>query len=147
MTVLGVTDTSHTGPSYRPRGTPLSSASCKTQEPLDSGPMHRGGLPGNPPDGEGRGQDRAMRSGDGRLSLWRSTAGTDVSTGAASPRSKHSKVTGYSIKINVSYCFPQRHFHFHPVGIPKHVVKRIRSHVQDLAPNSLSNLTVPFVPP
>lgn len=27
VTVLGVTDTSHTGPSYRPRGTPLSSAS------------------------------------------------------------------------------------------------------------------------
>ena len=34
VTVLGVTDTSHTGPSYRPRGTPLSSASCKTQDPL-----------------------------------------------------------------------------------------------------------------
>ena len=33
VTVLGVTDTSHTGPSYRPRGTPLSSASCKTKEP------------------------------------------------------------------------------------------------------------------
>lgn len=42
VTVLGVTDTSHTGPSYRPRGTPLSSASCKTQEPLDSGHAHRG---------------------------------------------------------------------------------------------------------
>lgn len=53
VTVLGVTDTSHTGPSYRPRGTPLSSASCKTQEPLDSCCVRRGHLPGNPPNGEG----------------------------------------------------------------------------------------------
>lgn len=59
VTVLGVTDTSHTGPSYRPRGTPLSSASCKTQEPLDSGHVHRGHLPGNSLKGEGT----AVRTG------------------------------------------------------------------------------------
>lgn len=29
VNVFGVTDTSHTGPSYRPRGTPLSSANYR----------------------------------------------------------------------------------------------------------------------
>lgn len=53
VTVLGVTDTSHTGPSYRPRGTPLSSASCKTQGPVNSGHVHRGHLPRTSPKREG----------------------------------------------------------------------------------------------
>ena len=81
VTVLGVTDTSHTGPSYRPRGTPLSSASCKTKEPLNAGHIHRGYLPGNYlPDGEVTGARMALRDLGVEGSLRRSVAGTDTST-------------------------------------------------------------------
>lgn len=80
------------------------------------------------------------------------TEGTDVSMEVASPKALGQSFlqgrsrTRYSLKTNVSYHFPPRHFHLNPVGIPKHVVKKIWPPVQDLAPNFLSNLTVPLIP-
>jgi hypothetical protein len=85
VTVLGVTDTSHTGPSYRPRGTPLSSASCNTQAPHDAGHTQKGCLLASPLLMARSGSlGRPGMTGSG-LSLWTSTVGAHVGAVPAAP--------------------------------------------------------------